>query len=343
MRTAGGPQSAILRLSLMKAIVRHRYGTAEVLELASLPKPVPTENEVLVRVRAAAMNPLDWHLMRGSPWFLRLFSGLGKPKNIRLGVDVAGTIVGLGTSVTEFRLGDEIFGALDGALGEYVCGPESAVVRRPSNCTPDEAAAVPIAGLTALQALRDKGHVKPGDAVLINGAGGGVGTFAVQIAKWLGASVTGVCSGRNVDLVRSLGADHAIDYTRQDFAESAERYDVIFDLVGNRTLADFRKVLKSKGVYIGCGGGSPEQSAGQFLKDMLRQVVTGWFTSQTLTGILARRSKADLEILSELLRNGLIKPVIDRRYRLSEVTEAIRYLEEGHARGKVVIALDERN
>jgi NADPH:quinone reductase-like Zn-dependent oxidoreductase len=325
----------------MKAIVRHRYGTADVLELATLPKPVPSANEVLIRVRAAALNPLDWHMMRGTPWFLRLLVGLRKPRSIQLGVDVAGTIVGLGAGETEFRLGDEVFGTADGALAEYVCGPTSTVVSMPPDISSGQAAAVPIAGLTALQALRDKAHVKPGDTVLINGAAGGVGTFAVQIAKWLGASITAICSGRNVDLVRSLGADHVIDYTREDFANLSPRYDVILDLVGSRTLSDFREVLKPKGAFIGWGAGGPETPARQFLTATLKQLVMGLFTAQTLSGFLAKRKKADLEVLRELLRNGLIKPVIDRQYRLSEVPEAIRYLEEGHARGKVVIAMEE--
>jgi NADPH:quinone reductase-like Zn-dependent oxidoreductase len=256
-----------------------------------------------------------------------------------MGVDVAGTVVGLGPAVTEFRLGDEVFGAVDGALAEYVCGAAAAVVRTPSNLTCEEAAAVPIAGLTALQALRDKGQVKPGDSVLINGAAGGVGTFAVQIAKWLGARVTGVCSSKNVELVQGIGAERVIDYTREDFANSNDRYDVIFDLVGNRPLSDFRKVLKPKGVFIGCGGGGPDMPGSQLLVGMLKQTVAGWFTKQKLVGLLAKKNKADLEILQELLKNGLIKSVIDRRYSLAEVPEAIRYLEEGHARGKVVVVI----
>jgi NADPH:quinone reductase-like Zn-dependent oxidoreductase len=323
----------------MKAIVRHKYGTADVLELANLSKPTPSENEVLIRVHAAALNPYDWHLMRGTPWFLRLFVGLRKPKNIRMGADVAGTVVGLGSGVNEFRLGDDVFGAADGSLAEYVCGPVSTFVRKPANVSHEEAAAVPIAGLTALQALRDKGLVKAGDKVLINGASGGVGSFAVQIAKRLGATVTGVCSGRNVELVRSIGADHVIDYTGEDFAAASERYDIVFDLAGSRKLSDFRRVLKPKGVFIGCGGGGPETPGGKLLRGMLEQVVTGWFVSQKLVGVLAKRSKADLEILSELLASGKIRPVIDRRYGLAEVPEAIRYVEQGHARGKVVVQL----
>jgi NADPH:quinone reductase-like Zn-dependent oxidoreductase len=321
----------------MKAIVRPRYGASDVLELANLPKPTPGENEVLIRVRAAGLNPFDWHVMRGTPWFLRLFTGLWKPKSIRLGVDVAGTVVGLGQGVTEFRLGDEVFGAADGALAEYVCGQVSGLVSRPEDVSSEAAAAVPIAGLTALQALRDKGLLKPGQRVLINGAAGGVGTFAVQIAKWKGAHVSGVCSARNKELVRSIGADRAIDYTGEDFAAESERYDVVFDLVGNRPLADFRKVLKADGAFIGCGGGGPETPAGQLLIGMLKQMVVGWFTKQKLVGVLAKRSKADLDVLRELLGNGLIKPVIDRTYTLAEVPDAIRYLEGGHARGKVVI------
>ena len=323
----------------MKAIVRHRYGETDVLELASLPKPSPAENEVLIRVRAAGLNPFDWHMMRGTPWPLRMLTGLLKPKRIGLGVDVAGTVVGLGQGVTEFRLGDEVFGAADGAFAEYVCGTSEGIVARPANVNSDEAAAVPIAGFTALQALRDKGHVKPSDRVLINGASGGVGTFAVQIAKWQGAHVTGVCSGRNVELVQGIGADRVIDYTKEDFAAGTEKYDVIFDLVGNRTLAEFRRVLKTEGVFVGCGGGGPETGAGELIWGMLKQMVAGWFTRQKLVGVLAKRSKADLEILKELLCHGLIKPVIDRTYSLAEVAEAICYVEKGHARGKVVVQI----
>ena len=323
----------------MKAIVRHKYGASDVLELVNLPKPAPAENEVLIRVRVAGLNPFDWHVMRGTPWFLRFITGLIKPKNFRLGVDVAGTVVGVGQGVRDFQLGDEVFGAADGALGEYVCGGVAGLVKRPANVSSEEAAAVGIAGLTALQALRNKGHVTPGQRVLVNGAAGGVGTFAVQIAKWQNAHVTGVCSTRNVDMVRSIGADRVIDYTAEDFAAGGERYDVIFDLVGNRSLADFRKVLKPEGIFIGCGGGSPDTSAGHLLAGMLKQMAAGWFTKQTLTGVLAKRSKADLEILRELLANGLIKPVIDRTYSLAEVPEAIRYVEGGHARGKVVVQI----
>jgi NADPH:quinone reductase-like Zn-dependent oxidoreductase len=323
----------------MKAIVRHRYGASDVLELASAPKPMPAENEVLIRVSAAGLNPFDWHMMRGTPWPLRLFTGLVKPKRIRMGADVAGTVVGLGRGVAEFQLGDEVFGTADGALAEYVCGPVSCLIGRPANVSSEEAAAVPIAGFTALQALRDKGQAKPGDRVLINGAAGGVGTFAVQIAKWQGTHLSAVCSTRNAELVRSVGADRAIDYTREDFAAGGERYDVILDLVGNRPLKDFRRVLKTGGVFIGCGGGGPDTPTSALLLGILKRMVSGWFTKQKLVGVLAKRSKADLKVLRELLANGLIKPVVDRCYSLAEVPEAIRYLEQGHARGKVVIHL----
>jgi NADPH:quinone reductase-like Zn-dependent oxidoreductase len=323
----------------MKAIVRHQYGPSDVLELADLPKPIPADDEVLIRVRAAGLNPFDWHIMRGTPWFLRLFTGIRKPKSVRLGADVAGTIVGLGKGVTEFQLGDEVFGTADGALGEYVCGSVSALVGKPANLGSEECAAVPIAALTALQALRDKGRIKPGDHVLINGAAGGVGTFAVQIARWQGAHVTGVCSTRNVELVQGIGADRVIDYSREDFARSDDRHDIVFDLVGNRSLADFRKALKADGVFIGCGGGGPETRASALLTGMLKQMIAGWFARQKIVGVLAKRSKADMEILRELLRNGVIKPVLDRTYSLAEVPEAIRYLEGGHARGKVVIGI----
>jgi len=323
----------------MKAIVRHKYGASDVLELANLAKPAPAEDEVLIRVRAAGLNPYDWHMMRGTPWPLRMMTGLAKPKQIRLGVDVAGTVVGFGKGVTEFRLGDEVFGSADGALGEYVCGKASGLVGRPANVSSEEACVLPIAGLTALQALRDKGHVQPGHSVLINGAAGGVGTFAVQLAKWQGARVTGVCSSRNLEMVRSIGAERTIDYTDEDFATGNDHYDVIFDLVGNRPLSDFRKVLKPNGVYIGCGGGGPDTPAGELIGGMLKQMIAGWFTRQKFVGVLAKRSKADLEILRELLANGLIRPVIDRTYSLSEVPEAIRYLEQRHARGKVLVQI----
>ncbi|WP_348264248.1 NAD(P)-dependent alcohol dehydrogenase [Telmatobacter sp. DSM 110680] len=325
----------------MKAIVYRAYGTTDVLTLEEVPKPTPGDNEVLIKVRAAALNPLDWHLMRGVPWFLRLFTGLRKPRRTRLGVDVAGDVILTGPGVSDIKKGDSVFGAADGSFAEYVCAPVSALAIKPQNVTYERAAAVPIGGLTALQALRNKGNLQAGQKVLINGASGGVGTFAVQIAKWMGGKVTGVCSARNVNLVRGLGAERVVDYTSEDFTSSGESYDVIFDLVGNRPIAAFRSVLNPRGVFIGCGGGSPSTSASYLLAGMIGQLVMGWFTRQRLVGILAKRDKGDLEILRKLMTSGDVIPVIDRCYGLSELPEAIRYLEEGHARGKVVIAMPE--
>jgi len=323
----------------MKAIVYREYGSADVLKLEELEKPTPADNEVLIKVRAAAVNPLDWHFMRGAPVFVRVFTGLRRPKRTRLGVDVAGDVELLGPAVEGFKPGDSVFGAVEGAFAEYVRAPVSAVVIKPQNMTYEQAATVPIAGLTALQALRDKAKLQSGQKVLINGASGGVGTFAVQIAKWMGARVTGICSTRNVELVRRIGAERVIDYTREDFTASGERYDAIFDLVGNGPLAAFRSVLDPRGVFIGCGGGGPETPTSHLLARMIKQQVLGWFTSQRLVGILAKLNKDDLELLSKLMTSGDITPVVDRRYRLNEVPQAIRYVEEGHARGKVVIGV----
>jgi NADPH:quinone reductase-like Zn-dependent oxidoreductase len=324
----------------MKAIVYHEYGSADVLKLEEVRTPTPGDKEVLIKVRAAAVNPLDWHLMRGVPGFVRMFTGMRRPKHARLGVDAAGDVELVGAAVEGFKPGDAVFGAVEGAFAEYACAPASAVVTKPENMTYEQAAAVPIGGLTALQALRDKAKLQSGQKVLINGASGGVGTFAVQISKWMGARVTGICSTRNVELVGGIGAEQVIDYTREDFTASSDRYDAIFDLVGNRPLAAFRSVLDPKGVFVGCGGGGPETPASHLLAGMVKQVVLGWFTSQRLVGILAKRNKEDLELLGKLLTSGDITPVVDRCYRLSEVPQAIRYLEEGHARGKVVIALE---
>jgi NADPH:quinone reductase-like Zn-dependent oxidoreductase len=324
----------------MKAIVYREYGPADVLKLEEVSKPTPWDNEVLIKVRAAAVNPLDWHFMRGTPGFVRVFTGMRRPKRTRLGVDVAGNVELVGAAVEGFKPGDAVFGAVDGAFAEFVCAPASAVAIMPKSVTFEQAAAVPIGGLTALQALRDKAKLQSGQKVLINGASGGVGTFAVQISRWMGAKVTGICSKRNVDLVRGIGAEQVIDYTREDFAASGERYDVIFDLVGNRPLAAFRSVLNPRAVFIACGGGGPETPASHLLAGMIEQLVLGWFTSQRLVGILAKRNKEDLELLSNLMTSGDVTPVVDRCYGLSEVSQAIRYLEEGHARGKVVIALE---
>lgn len=327
---------------LMKAIVYCEYGTAEVLKLEDVEKPVPTDDQALIRVRAAAVNPLDWHTMRGTPYLMRVQTGLRKPKVTRLGVDFAGTVEAVGRNITKLKPGDDVFGVRSGALAEYVCAREDrGVILKPANLTFEQAASVPVAAITALQGLRDKGKIQPGQKVLINGASGGVGTFAVQIAKSFGADVTGVCSTKNLDMVRLLGADRVIDYTREDFTQSAERYDLVLDNVGNRSLLEFKRVLKPKGTYVMIGGGGPND--GRWIGPMARPVnglLLSPFVSQNFVMLLADVNRDDLTILSDLMRAGKVTPVIDRRYKLSEVPEAIRYLEEGHARGKVVITME---
>jgi len=323
----------------MKAMVRCDYGPPDVVKLEDIEKPTPGDDQVLVRVRAASVNPLDWHYVRGMPYVMRLGEGLRKPKVIRLGVDFAGTVEAVGTKVKRFRPGDEVFGGRTGAFAEYVTVREDrAVVLKPANLTFEQAASVPVAAITALQGLRDQGKIQPGQKVLINGASGGVGTFAVQIAKSFGAEVTGVCSTRNVNMVRSIGADRVIDYTKEDFTKSVERYDLILDNVGNHSLLESRRALKPKGKYIMVGGPS-----GRWIDPLpraLNALVLSRFVSQDIRMFLAELNKEDLTILRDLMQAGKVTPVIDRRYKLSEVPEAIRYLEEGHARGKVVITLE---
>jgi NADPH:quinone reductase-like Zn-dependent oxidoreductase len=294
----------------------------------------------LIKVRAASINPLDWHFMRGTPYLVRLMTGLRKPKITRLGVDVAGQVHSVGRNVTEFRPGDEVFGTCRGALAEYACTSESALVMKPGNVTFEQAASVPLAAFTALQGLRDKGQIQAGQKVLINGAAGGVGTFAVQIAKWFGADVTGVCSTRNLEMVRNIGADRVMDYTRQDFTTSGQRYDLIFDLVGNHSVSAFRRVLHPRGIYVGSGGGGPEVHSLDILASLIKTLLLSMFVSEKLVSLLARANKKDLTTIYELIKSGTVIPVIDKRFPLSEVPEAIRYLEQGHARGKVVITLE---
>jgi NADPH:quinone reductase-like Zn-dependent oxidoreductase len=324
----------------MKAIVHRCYGPPDVLTLEDIEKPTPEDNQVLVKVHAAAVNPLDWHYMRGKPYVMRMEAGLGAPTNSRLGVDFAGTVEAVGTNVKRFKPGDEVFGARTGAFAEYVTVREDrALVLKPANVTFEQAASVPIAGVTALQALRDKGRIQPGQKVLINGASGGVGTFAVQIAKSFGAEVTGVCSTRNVDMVRSLGADHVIDYTKEDFTKSGQLYDLIVDNVGSHPLLEYKRVLKPKGIFVIVGG----PNEGSWLGPMtipLKAKLLSPFVSQEFAFFLADLTPEDLTILGDLMQTGKMTPVIDRRYKLSEVPEAIGYLEEGHARGKVVIGLE---
>jgi NADPH:quinone reductase-like Zn-dependent oxidoreductase len=327
----------------MKAVVHRDYGAPDVLRLEDIARPVPDDDQVLVKVRAASVNPLDWHLMEGSPYVMRLMGvGLLGPSETRLGVDYAGTVEAVGKNVTRFKAGDDVFGGRTGALAEYLAvRADGPVALKPARLTFEQAAAVPIAGITALQALRDAGKVQPGQRVLINGASGGVGTFAVQIAKALGADVTGVCSTRNVDLVRSLGADQVVDYTKADFTEAGQRYDVIVDNVLNHSLLANLRVLQPKGRYVLIGGGGLNE--GRWLGKLARPIrvlALSRVVSQDLAMMLADLTREDLGVLADLMEAGKVTPVIDRRYRLAEVPAALRYLEEGHARGKVVITLD---
>jgi NADPH:quinone reductase-like Zn-dependent oxidoreductase len=323
----------------MKAIVYCDYGAPEVLKVENIERPVPADTQVLVKVHAASVNPLDYHYMRGTPYIMRLDGGLKKPKVTRLGVDFAGTVVEAGKNATQFKPGDEVFGGRTGAFAEYIAIREESLVMKPANMTFEQAAAVPIAAVTALQALRDKGKVRPGQKVLINGASGGVGTFAVQIAKSLGAHVTGVCSTRNVALVKSLGADAVIDYTQQDYTAMEQQYDVIVDMVGNHALSANKRVLVPNGIYVMVGG-----PKGRWLAPIDRvaqMALMSPFVKQEFGMVMAKLNREDLTILRDLMQAGKVTPVIDRRYSLREVPEAIRYLETGRARGKVVIQVAE--
>ena len=318
----------------MKAIVYYDFGSPDVLQYEDVAKPTPRENQVLIRVCAAALNPVDREFMSGKPHIVRLFLGLRKQK--RAGMDVAGEVEAVGRKVSRFRPGQAVFGTCAGALADYACASERTLARKPDSLTFEQAASLPIAGLTALQSLCGRAKVKPGHKVLINGASGGVGTFAVQIAKSLGAQVTGVCSTRNVEWVRALGADHVIDYTRKDFTLGQERYDSILECVGNHSFSECRRVLEPHGRYVQIG--SPKE-APAFVGRMLQSFVRSWFVSQKFLVILARLKTADMDRLGELVSSGRCTPVIDRTYPLSEAREAMRYLGEGHARGKVVITV----
>ncbi|WP_371649530.1 NAD(P)-dependent alcohol dehydrogenase [Streptomyces mirabilis] len=324
----------------MKAIAQDRYGSPDVLELREVDNPVVADHEVLVRVHAAAVNARDWHLMRGDPYLARLVLGLSGPKTKIRGTDFAGRVEAVGRNVKRFRPGDEVFGEVDGAFAEYVCAQDSVVEPKPAGLSFEQAAAVPLAGNTALMGLRDLGRVQPGQQVLVNGASGGVGTFAVQIAKAFGAEVTGVCSTRNMELVRSMGADHLVDYTREDFTRNGRRYDVVFDLVGNHTLTECRRALTPTGRLVLSGGGVSE--GGSLVGPMgliLKGQAMSRFVRHRLLVLTATPSKENLAALRELAESGKLTPVIDRTYPLSEVPEAIRYLEVEHARSKVVITV----
>ena len=326
----------------MKAVVHCDYGITN-LKLQEIEKPTPADDQVLVRVRAASLNPLDGHFVRGM-WLARLMDGgLRKPKDTRLGVDYAGTVEAVGKNVTQFKPGDEVFGGRTGSLAQYVCArADRAIALKPANMTFEQAGSVAVAAITALQGLREKGHIQAGQKVLINGASGGVGTFAVQIAKSLGAEVTGVCSTRNLDLVRSIGADHVIDYTKEDFTKGNQRYDVIFDNVQNHTFSDRRRVLTSNGICVlaGLGGAGWHEDTWTHLVRSFTTPLMSKFTSQKFSFYISQLNHNDLALLGDLMLSGKVTPVIDRTYKsLGEVQDALQYLEQGHARGKVVITV----
>jgi NADPH:quinone reductase-like Zn-dependent oxidoreductase len=324
----------------VKAIVYTEYGSPDVLQLQEVEKPTPKENEVLVKVHAASANPADWHTMRGAPFLARLVNGLFKPKHPRLGADLSGRVEAVGSSVKQFQIGDAVFGCLSlnemSSFAEYVCAKESVFVLTPTNTTFEQAAAVPLAALTALQGLRNQGQIQPGQKVLVNGASGGVGTFAVQIAKSFGAEVTGVCSTRNLEMVRSIGADYVIDYTQEDFTQNGQQYDLIYCAVGNRSISDYQRALKPQGVCVIAGFTSLPRLFEHMILGPRRSMAGGKRVGLMPT---MKPNQQDLVFLKSLLESGKVVPVIDQSYPLNETAEAIRYLETGHARGKVVITV----
>jgi NADPH:quinone reductase-like Zn-dependent oxidoreductase len=324
----------------MKAAMRDTYGSPDVVvELREIEKPVPADDEVLVRVRAASLNLSDWYEVTGRPYVGRVAMGLRRPKESRLGTDYAGTVEAVGKDVTQFRPGDEVFGGRTGALAEYVTPKaDRAIVPKPANVTFEEAAAVPVAALTALQGLRDKGGLQPGQKVLINGASGGVGTFAVLIAKALGAEVTAVCSTPNVDIARSLGADHVVDYTKEDCTRRGERYDLLIDVAGGRSWSDCKRALEPQGTLVIVGGPRKNRLLGP-LGSVIRLRVGAMFGSRKAAFFIARFNKEDMELLRELLAAGKLTPVLDRRFELSEIADAFRHMGEGHPRGKIVVTV----
>jgi NADPH:quinone reductase-like Zn-dependent oxidoreductase len=330
------PQSA-----RMKALVFRQYGGPEVLRVEEIEKPFPKADELLIRVHAAALNPLDWHRMRGEPYPMRLMGqGVGRPRLIRLGVDFAGTVEAVGSQVRRFRVGDEVFGTADGAVADYVASTEVGIALKPANSTFEQAAAVPVAALTALQGLRDKGQLHAGQKVLINGASGGVGTFAVQIAKSMGAEVTGVCSTRNQELVQRIGADHVVDYTVADVTRGNERFDLVLDMIGNYPLLSYRRVLNPHGTLVVAGSPSTDHWIGA-MSGLIKASFIRPFVGQHYDFLLADSNRTqDLDTLAELMKSGQVTPIIDRVYALADAAEAMRYLEQGHARGKVVIRIE---
>jgi NADPH:quinone reductase-like Zn-dependent oxidoreductase len=321
----------------MKAIVYRTYGSPDVLHVEETARPTPTDDQVLIRVHAASVNPYDWHFMRGSPYVMRMLSGPTRPKDIRVGVDVAGVVETVGSKVTRFKPGDAVFGGCRGAFAEYACAADTSIVVKPANVTFEQAASVAVAGYTALQGLRDKGKIQRGHRVLVNGASGGVGTFAVQIAKSFGARVTGVCSTRNLDLVQSLGADRVIDYTREDFTTGSDRYDIVLDCHASRPMLACAGILAPTGSYIIVG--APDRGVIGPLRSAVKAFALAPVVRRTLTMMIAKPNQDDLAFIADLMKTGVVTPVIDRCYLLDDVPEAIRYLEQGHARGKVVIAV----
>jgi NADPH:quinone reductase-like Zn-dependent oxidoreductase len=325
----------------IKAILSCEYGV-ENLKLQEIEKPTPADNEVLVRVRAASVNPADGHLIRGA-WPMRPIAGLRKPRRTRFGTDFAGVVEAVGKDATNFKPGDEVFGAKNGAVAEYICvKADRAIVMKPANITFEQAGSVGIAGITALQGLRDKGHIQAKQKVLINGASGGVGTFAVQIAKAFGADVTAVCSTRNIDLVKSIGAERVIDYTKEDFTKTDQRYDMIYDLVGNHGFSERRKILKPNGICVlaGIGGaGKHPETMGRIGGNFWNAFLSN-FSREKFVFYIAKLTKEDFKVLRDLMETGKVSPVIDRTYKIEQTVDAVRYLEEGHARGKVVVLID---
>jgi len=321
----------------MKAIFRDTYGSADILELREIDKPVPNDDQLLLKVHAASVNPLDWHVLRGEPFLVRLMGfGLLKPKHQVLGADMAGRVEAVGKDVTRFKVGDEVFGSSLGGFAEYARIRESQATLKPATVTFEQAAAVPVASLTALQALRNQGRIQNGQHVLINGASGGVGTFAVQIARAFGAHVTGVCSGKNVEMVRSIGADEVIDYTKEDYWLGGKQYDLIVDNAAFQSIHKPLRVLKPGGTYVGVGGASSSLS---ILSSLILNPLIAKIKGKQVRSFMSNMNQADLGFVSELLERGKVVPVIDRQYSLSDTPQAIRYVEEGHARGKVVITI----
>ena len=320
----------------MKAIVYTKYGSPDVLQLKDVEKPTPKDDEVLVKIQAASVNAYDWHFLTADIFLIRLMGGgLLKPKNTRLGADIAGRVETVGRNVKQFQPGDEVFGMVKSGFAEYVCATESALALKPVNSSFEEAAAVPMAAVTALQGLRDEGQIQAGQKVLINGASGGVGTFAVQIAKSFGAEVTAVCSTRNLEQARLIGADHVIDYTKEDFTKNGQQYDLILAANGYHSLSAYKRALTTKGIYVMAGG-----SMAQIFQSMLMGSMMSETGGKKMGGVSAKRSQEDLVFLKELVEDGKVIPVIDKRYLLSETAEALRYLGEGHARAKVVITVE---